>query len=894
MTKKSTEKSSVLLRWALRAYPRRFREVHGEDLLTTCRDLVAAKSREHKHWSLFWNLLRHGLGTRLDDVRDGLSQAQVGGQRERPQESSAAAVFRDLRYGVRGLLRAPATSGVAILTLALGVGAVTTIYSVVHSVLLQPLPYANADRLVALGTTFDKPGKPGADLNGASVPNFVDWRERLTTLDELTGAMRTSLVVLGDGEPERVAAAGLFGDFLGVLGTHTPHGRSLSVADQAPGAPRVAVISQRYAERRWGEVTSALGSKLRTNDEELTIVGVLPAAFRGPEGLWLDGVDVWVPRAVSEAAFADRGRRMLIGLGRMAPGTNLEAVRQQADAVAAALVDEYPEDNAFQETRFGIGVKSLHEQTVADSGRRLFVLLGAVGFLLLIACANVAHLVLARANERRREIAVRSALGAGRGRIVSQLMTESLLLAFFGGIAGVALAYAGVAAFTAWNPGDLPRLESVSVDRGVLGFALVVSMATGILFGLAPALRLSQERWRPSLRSAAERHRLRSGLVVVETALALVLLIGAGLLGNSLVELYRVDLGFEPAGVSSLILSAGAGVSPEDRAAFYRDTIASVAAVPGVEEAAASVNLPLGDVFWRTRIENGTEAVSPGVHVHAVSPGYLPLLGLDLAGRDIESGDEEGQPAVAIINESLARELFGSEQLLGQHVLGQYLQLGDEIGEVRIVGLVNDTVQSGLRSGAEPQIFLPYAQQPYIGRMNVVFRSSLELAALAGPVRQAVRQHLDPTMPLGQPVGLEARLERAVLSPRFYTFLVSGFAAVALGLAVVGIFATMLHSVAQQRRELGIRMAVGARRADVVGMVLRQALGMTSLGIVIGLAGAWGLTRFLESFLFNVAATDASTFGMVTVLLSLAAIVAALLPALRAARVDPIRALRLE
>jgi putative ABC transport system permease protein len=801
---------------------------------------------------------------------------------------------QDLRFAGRQLWKSPSFTLVAVLTLALGIGATTAIFSVVYGVLLRPLPFEAPERLVR--PYFVDPG--GQTYGAFSPPNFLDVRAASRTLADLTSVEGGTLNLSGDGsEPERLKAALVGANFFKVMGIRPLRGRLFAPGEDRPGAPRVAVISEKLWERRFGSDPGLVGRSLTLNGQPYSVVGILRRGAQFPSAS-----DVWVPKVFSPEELKQRGSVYFAAIGRLAPGATLRQARTEADVIGRRLSTQFPKDNAsyFQTMTF----VSLEERMLGDTRKPLLILLGAVGFVLLIACVNVANLLLVRAAAREGEIAVRVALGAGRGRIVRQLLTESLVLALAGGAAGAALASWITKALVVLGPDDIPRLDQARVDGTALLFALGLSLLCGVLFGLAPALQTSRADLGGVIREGTRGSKGRTGtrarglLVVVEMALAVVLLAGAGLLIRSFAQLQNVDPGFKAEHVLTFKTALPEGKYPDDARvrAFTSALLERTAALPGVNAAGVTAyGLPLsGDEESFSFTVAGRPPAPPGkedsIRTAVVTPGYFRLLGIRVArGREFLPRDRDGAQPVVVINEAAARRFFPGEEPLGRRIELGWRSHGLHHGG-EIVGIVAGFKQDALQQEVEPQLFLPYDQGP-VETLSVVLRSSGDPEALASAVRPVVRA-LDPDLPIYELQPLTGLVAASTSQPRFYMLLLGGFAAIALALAAVGIYGVIAYAVRQRTQEIGIRMALGASRDRVLGMVVGQGMLLALAGAAAGLLGASLTTRGLRGLLFEVSASDPATYAGVALVLMAVAAVAAYLPARRAARTEPGLALK--
>jgi putative ABC transport system permease protein len=824
--------------------------------------------------------------------------------------------MQDIRFSIRSFRHAPAFVMLAIMIVALGIGATTTVFSVVQGVLLRPLPYADSSDLVYLGTSWGD-----AIPTYTSQSDFVDWKARLTTVESLGAATLRTIVLAADGDPQRVMVSPVSRDFLSALGVAPALGRAFVPEEFEAGQNDVALISHGFWMRQWGGAPGALGQVLRPEAgpeagpdarESFRIVGVMPAGFRAPEVLGLAEAEVWIPLPMDEVAYAtSRTSRSLRVVGRLASGITFDAARQEVVALQATMIEEYPDSYAWGDGTVGIAVASLHEQTVGESGPALWTVFAATGLLLLIACANVANLLLARATQRNREIAVRAALGAGRGRIVTQLLTESTLLSLAGGVVGALLALAGVRTFVAFSPVDFPRLATVQVDVGALCFAFALSLVTGLVFGYAPAVLGSRGALISSLKEGGSQAGfsrssafLRSTLAAAQIALALVLLVGAGLLVNSYARLLAIDPGFEADGLLLMEVDLGDPYPEgEQRVAFFAALLDHIERIPGVETASMVEYLHQDFAMWAPYVilEGADEEAPPTFAAHAVGPAFIETMGMRLLrGRDFSAQDAEGAPPVVIVSETLARTLWSDGDPVGQRLK---ISPGADAPWLTVVGVAADIRGGRVAYAPQPELFVPYLQFPYFDWTQVLIRGEVDAGALgsagagpgalAGPLRQALLE-VDPKLPFDGVITMNERIASGLESSRASTFLALSFAVLSMVLAAGGIYGTMMYAVGQRTREIGIRVALGATSSSVVRLVVRQSMVIVGAGIIVGLVGALLLAGLLETAVFGISPTDPVTFLAVAVILGVAALVAAYLPARRASRVDPLKALRME
>ena len=803
-----------------------------------------------------------------------------------------ATVVEDLRYATRALKRSPAFALVAILSLGLGIGAASALFSVVHGVLLRSLPFEEPDRLVRVYTVSASERRTDLNLSPA---NFMSLREESRTFTDLAVYGETEMTLTGIGDPQKLRASPVSAGFFEVLGVNPALGRPFHPEENEPGNDGVAIVSHAVWLRHFQGSTQVAGATITLDGVARDVIGVMPEGFSFPEG-----TEVWIPREYSESfsATATNGRAggWLAVIGRLRPGTD----RTEADAdirtLGHRLAAAYPATN----TGVTFTVVPLHDQLVGEVRTPLLVLLGAVGLVLLIVCANVAGLLLARGATRRAELAIRVALGASRGRLVRQLLTEAIVLATLGGAVGIGLAVFATDALVAMRPDGLPRVDDIRLDKPVLAFTLGVTILTGLLVGLLPALRASRGVLAGTLREGGGRlagrntTRLRDGLVVAELALAVVLLAGAGLLIRSFISLTGVEPGFRTEGAVHFAVELPSAAYATDAAiTTFHDRLAErLEGLPRVEAAGAVSRLPLAGRLNTSFQVVGQRAAEPGqqqyIETRSATPGYFESIGIPvLRGRGISETDREGSVPVIVISQSTVQRHFGGADPIGQQIRVSILE------EPRtIVGVVGDVRHLGLDQQEAPHAYFPLAQVPRRA-MNVVVRAAGDVEALAAAIRNEIRE-LDPLLPPPsvRPVG--DIVGESVARSRFVTMLLGAFAAVALALAAIGIFGLLSYTVAQRTREFGIRLALGARSADVLGMVMRRALALAGIGLGAGLAGALLLTRFARSVLYGVSPTDPLTLVSVVVVLTATVLLASLVPARRAAGVQPTEALRYE
>jgi putative ABC transport system permease protein len=799
-------------------------------------------------------------------------------------------MLNDLRYALRQLIKAPSFTIVAILTLALGVGACTAIFSVVNVVLLRPLDCPEPDRIVTISET-QLPKFPEFSV---SPPNYLDWEKQAKSYEYLAAYTGSRVNLTGDGEPQQLIGIKATAHYFDVFGVKPALGRMFLPEEDAQGKNHVVVLSHGFWQRVFGGTRDIVGRSIQLNGEPYQVVGVAPFFAIASK------VDVWMPMAFKpdETANDARGGHYISVAGRLKKGVTVAQAKAELEVIAAQLAVQYPDP----QKGWGIFMMPLQDYMVRDVKPILYTLLGAVGCVLLIACANLANLLLARATARHREISIRAALGAGRGRLIRQLLTESVVLAIFGGAAGVLLARWGLDALLALAPTNLPRITEIHLDPGVLLFSLALSIITGLLFGIAPAWLAARadvnEALKQGTRGSTEggvRGRLRSALVVIEVTFALVLLGGAGLLARSFMQLAHVDPGFIPENATLLRLSLPQKKYPEkdQQIAFANTLVERVKGLPGVQAIGITQSMPLvGDYVLGFNIEGRPEvdpADLPSTNYYAVTPDYFRAMGIRLIrGRVFTAQDDAKAPRIAIINETMARQFFPNEDPIGKRI---NITNGPDTWR-EIVGIVADIKQYGVDKATSAQSYEPFAQVPFTS-LNVVIRTNGLSAALLGALRPAVYA-VDKDQPIGSIRPLEEIVADSIARQRFAMTLLTVFSGVALVIAAVGIYGVMAYNVVQRTGEFGIRMALGAQQRDVLRLVLTQGGKLIGLGLLIGLLATLGASRAMGSMLFNTSAYDPLTLATITVLLGAVALVACFFPANRATKVNPIEALRTE
>ena len=798
---------------------------------------------------------------------------------------------QDIAYAARALRRSPGFTLTALLTLALGIGANTAIFSVVRGVLLEPLPFDQADRIVRIWHVNRSTGMARGTV---SEPNFLDWRRESRLTESMGGFFSADdnfgVDLTGTGDPLRVSAALVTDGFFETLRTPAELGRGFLPEENVPGRDRVVVMGHGLWIGRFGGDRAIVGKTITLNGAPFQVVGVMPAPFTFPSA---HPVDLWIPLSNFGPDYIgrDRGSQFLGVIARLKPGATVEGLQAELGAVATRIAREFPVNPGWTE----VAVAPIRDSIVGEVQRPLLVLMVAVGMVLLITCVNLASLLLARATGRQRELAVRVALGAGRGRIARQLLTESVTLALGGGALGAALGVLAVQALGASGGAQLPRAGQIRIDGLVLGFTLAVTLLSGLLFGLVPVLRASSPDLQKTLRAGARGsvghpgQRLRGALVMMEVALAVILVVGAGLATKSFGRLVAVDPGFDPHDALVVVLSVpDRYATDEARAAYYLGVLDKIRAVPGVRAAGSIRDLPTrGNGELRRPAIPGRPIDpdrAPAAQMHQVSTDYFKAMGIPLkAGRSFELTDRPGAPPVLVANEELARRFWPGENAVGKAVV-----FGSR--EVRIVGVVGDVRQAGLAEPVDPVLYIHALQQPR-SRMSIVIRTTGDPLAYAAPVRKAIWS-LDPEQTITEITTLEAVLGHAVARPRVLAWLLALFGAIGLSLGVLGIYGVLAYSVTQRRQEIGVRVAMGATPRAVLRLVIGKGMLLAGAGVTAGVAGAWLLTRSMQAVLYDIRPSDPVTFVEVVLVLLGASLVASWLPARRALRIDPVNTLR--
>jgi len=807
--------------------------------------------------------------------------------------------LQDTRYAFRMLRKNPGFTAVAVLTLALGIGANTAIFSVVYAVLLKPLPYTNPDQLF---TAFQANTQQGIAETGCSYPNFEEWRAQNHVFSELAGINAHQLTLTGRGEPSVVNTSVVTPELFALLDVKPLAGRIFFSQDGKPGAAPVALVSEELWRGRFGADPKITGTSIDLDKRPFTVIGIIPAAFRTP--FFNTKQEVWIP-LVQDPLFStlmpQRGSHFLPALGRLKPGVTVAQAQAEMDAISGRLAGEFPAEN----NGWTIRLVPLQKEIVGEVRTELLVLLGAVGLVLLIACANIANLLLTRATSRSKEIAVRTALGAGRVRIIRQLLSETAVLGLLGGAVGIALAYWGVKALSSLLPSSLPQTNPIRVDYFVLGFALLLSAIAGVAFGLVPAMFAANADIQNALREGARsgesrnRRRARGFLAVAEVSLAMVLLVTAGLLLRSFARLTSVSPGFDAQHIvkADISLPQFQYSTPQQWAAFSEELLARIQSDPGLQDSAVVVPRPIADgnvnlPFDIVGNPPSSAGASRTANYVSVSPDYFRVMGIPLlAGRVFNQHDISSAPRVSIISEAMARLYFPNQDPLGKQIaFGFPAGNGESMRE--IVGIVGNVRDVALGKNPGAMMYVPYAQAPFWGA-NLVVKSTLSTSSVAAAIRQEV-QRIDKDLPVTDVAKMPDLIDASVAQPRFRMFLLGLFAVMALVLAATGIFGVISYSVSRRTNEIGIRVALGASRNTILSMILRETLILTFAGLAVGLPCTLAASHLVGHMLFNVSANDPATIAAVAFSLAAVAAVAGYIPARRAVRIDPMAALRYE
>jgi putative ABC transport system permease protein len=847
------------------------------------------------------DLMRQGV-PRAEAVRRArIEFGAIENTKEECREATGATLLenlvQDLRYGARSMRRAPGFTAVAVIALALGIGANTAIFSVVNAVLIRPLAYKDSDRLVTILNNGDGP---------VAVANYIDWRDQSQSFETMAAADYWSANLTGVDTPERVLGLKVTQNLLPMLGVQPLLGRLFVEGEDRVGAELEVILSYNLWQRRFSGDPNIVGKTVLLDGNSYAIVGVMPRGFRFSP-FWATRAEMWAPNAFGDRVHS-RGNNSLRIFARLKDGVSLEQARAEIAGVTGRLEQQFPGTNRE------VVVTPLKEKVVGKIETPLLVLLGAVGFVLLIACANVAHMLLARAAARQKEIAVRTALGARRFRVVRQFLTENLLLASLGGGAGLLLAMWGTRALVALSPGNIPRLENVGIDGRVVLFLLAVAGLTSAAFGLVPAMQASVVNLSDTLKEGGRgasdgirRNRLRSFLVASECTLALILLIGAGLMIRSFLALRAVDAGFNPHNVLSMVVSVAGSREgePGRRAIFYRELLEKVRALPGVESAGGINHLPLaGDMWGWPFVIEGRPKPRPGESPSAVyriaTPGYLESMRIPLLqGRDIAATDDVTAPGVVLINQEAARTYWPDENPIGKHI--SFRNESDPPVWLTVIGVTKDAKEGDWAVKAYPEVYLAaFQNREYLESIaghfeyiTLVARTSGDPGTLASPIKDTVWA-IDRNLPVSEVITMDQVVDIANEQPRFEMLLLGVFAGVALVMAAVGIYGVMSYSISRRTHEIGIRVSLGASRSEILVLVLRQGLFLALAGSAVGIVGALLLARLVSKLLYGVPPTDPLTFVGVAVLMLIVAVIASYIPARRAMRVDPIVALRYE
>jgi putative ABC transport system permease protein len=802
-------------------------------------------------------------------------------------------LWQDTRYGLRLIRKNPGFSAVVILTLAVGIGANTAIFSVVNAVMLRSLPFKDPDRLVRLNESNPERGWP---TFAVSHPNFLDWRERNQSFAALAATSPASANIGTAGEVEVVRGAAVTVDFLAVLGTSPLMGRNFLPEEDKPGGNnRVVILTYGSWQKRFAGDPEVIGKTLTLNDNPFTVIGILPQSFA-----WGTSSTFEILLPLAPDPQRSRSDHRLLVIGKLKAGVTREQALADMNNIAAQLAEQFPESN----TGWSASGQSFYDWLIPEAIRRsLLIFLGAVGFVLLIACSNVANLMLARANARQREISIRIALGASRLRIGSQLLVESLSLAMISGIAGLGVAQLAMKALKALNPGDVPRLEELSMDGRVLGFSLLISLLTGVLFGLAPSIHAARTNINEMLKEGGRsisggriRQRIRSSLVTIEVALSVALLVSAGLLLRSFWRLQEVNPGFKTDHLLTMRVNLPRNRYPDNTRAwgFYKRFLEEATVPPGIEAVAVTSGVPMGGGNTATEVQiegraPEAEGNKPSAGWRIVSPGYFRAMGIPLRGRDFDDRDTQEAPPVTIISEEMARRYWPGEDPVGKPVT--LFSFSNKT--CTVIGVAGDVRSAGLDSDPRPTVYVSTKIAAMWNPMDLVIRTSGDPPSHAPAIRSTLSQ-IDPYVPVYEIRSMDELLSNTLGSRRFTMFLLGVFAGIAVLLACVGLFSVMAYLVSQRTHEIGVRLALGARPKDVFGLIIGRGMSLAGAGSVLGLGGAWAIGRFLETLLYQIKPTDAITLASAPVVLLLVALVACYVPARRAMKVDPMLALRYE
>ncbi|HZS47352.1 MAG TPA: ABC transporter permease [Blastocatellia bacterium] len=811
---------------------------------------------------------------------------------------------QDLRYGARMMLKRPGFTIVAVIALALGIGANSAIFSVVNSILLRPLPYSQPDRLMTLWTSLKR---PGYEKISVSEPEYVDFKQRSKSFEEIASYHQRGLNLTGVDEPERLQGAEVSPNLFATLGVNPLFGRNFLSGEEQPGHGQVVILSHRLWQQRFGSDRSLVGKSITLDGKPFEVVGVMPPGFEFPTR----ETDIWTPFEVTSEFLSEnyRGSHFQQIVGRLKEGVTLQQARAEMDAIADQMAKQSP---TIYRLGYGIVISPMRDEIIGDIRPTLLVLFAAVGFVLLIACANVANLLLSRAAARQKEVSVRAALGASRVRLMRQFLTESVLLSLIGGLFGLLLAYWGVGVLMSLAPSNIPRTDEIRLDLGAVAFTIALSLATGIFFGLAPAIHVSKPDLNDALKSgvrgssdSAGKHRFRNSLVVAEFAMTVVLLVGAGLMIKSFIKLQEVNPGFSTNNIVSLrlVLPQSRYSTFDKQTGFFKEVNAKLASLPGVQSVGEISALPLsGFTNDRSfRIEGRPEIPgqpNPDEEIRFAGPNYFATMGIPLVrGRLFTERDNADAPRVAIIDEAAKMRYWPNEEAIGKRII--YNGMQSTVNWIEIVGIVGNVKHNGPDAKEDPEIYLPYSQPLFmssnsnVSALFIVVRTALDPSKTIPAIRSEITL-LDKDQPISNIKTMRDLLDESVAQRRFSMLLLSIFAAVAVVLASVGIYGIMSYSVTQRTNEIGIRRALGASTGDVFMMIVTQGMKLSAIGVALGVVGAIGLTRLMSTLLFNVQATDPTIFILIASLLVVVALAACVLPARRAIKLDPMKALRYE
>jgi putative ABC transport system permease protein len=818
-------------------------------------------------------------------------------QRTKDEGQIMNTLWQDIRYALRSFSKNASFTAIAVITLALGIGANTAIFSAVNTVILRPLAFANPERLVVVWETNNQ-----RNLNKefAGAANFSDWQDRNQVFEAMAAYMKWNVNLTGVDDPERIPSALVTGSFFDTLGVRASIGRTLIPGDDTEGNDDVVVISHKLWQRRFGGDPAIIGQQIRIGQGSATVVGVMPSDFKFPD----NEVDLWTPFPITPAQTASRQGKFLKVIARLKAGASIEQAQSEMDSIAAGLEQQYPDSN----TGAGVNIVSMQEDDVRNSRQSLLILLGTVGFVLLIACANVANMFLTQTVSRQKEMAIRAALGASRRRLMRQLLTESLMLSLTGGVLGLLLALWGVDALSSINPGNIPRLDEINIDGRVLFFSLIISLVTSLLCGTVPALITSTPDLNSTLKdegrssTGSSSGKLRSILVVAEVALALVLLAGAGLMIRSFLNIQKVEPGFNPENIitMSVTLPTSKYRQTSQQTAFFQDVINRIDQIPGVRSVGAIQDIPLrqNSMTYEDLSIEGKASMPDGQVISAayrvVTPGYFQTMSLPLiTGRWFTERDNASSLPVVLINRSMSERYFRDEDPVGKRMKFG----GDDSPWYEVIGVVSDVKHMGLDAEEGPAFYQPHSQRRtsfnFLRWMTLAVKTEGDSLAMTPQIKGQVLA-VDKDQPVYNIATMEQLLSDSLASPRFSTLLLGLFALLALVLSATGIYGVMSNSVMHRTREIGVRMALGAQPQDVMKMVIGQGMRLVVIGIVAGLVAALALTRLIMSLLFGVMPTDPITFAAITLLLAAVAFLACYIPARRATKVDPISALRYE